>query len=460
VRGTTCATPGSSKTADSVAIANDSSVITNAAAGTAIDVCVISRDANDNAIPLQSATIVNSVGGTASTVYGQNGSYQQGTALSSGATNYLAIANVSESSSISGNATYTAILTDYLGNVVTLTAPFTYYGAVASLKLVNYSYAAQYGGTAISGASTAPAGGSSTPSNVGKVGTATSPYGVIQLIGLDANGATVNLSSVTSSTLPSNSITVQSDYTTTAVAAGSSNSAGAVVNFGTDSNANTQAEWGFENGELVVNCSASTKPEHLKITVNAVNSSSVAISSNTVDFYCSNTPASNAGITVTPSATTVADGGIASVTAKVVDASGYPVPDGTSVTYAVSGDGTVAPTTSATSNGVAGTSATTVANFVAGASDGTANVTAIAGNYANSASITVGTGTDANDQASLATDAANAATDAANAAAASADNATQAASDALAAVQALDAKVTSLISSLQKQIAALAKKIK
>ena len=139
----------------------------------------------------------------------------------------------------------------------------------------------------------------------------------------------------------------------------------------------------------------------------------------------------------------------------VVDENGYPVPDGTVVTFASSNNATIAPNTSATSNGVAGTSATTKVNFIANSENGTSTITAISGNYVGSATVTIGTGNN-----TIAQDASTAAQDAANAAQVSAQNATQAAQDALNAVQALSLKVDALFKQLEKQIAALTKLLK
>ena len=71
------------------------------------------------------------------------------------------------------------------------------------------------------------------------------------------------------------------------------------------------------------------------------------------------------------------------------DANGFPVPDGTSVSFASSNNSTVAPGTSTTLNGVAGTSATTKVNFIANSANGVSTITAIAGNYVGSTTITV-----------------------------------------------------------------------
>jgi hypothetical protein len=169
-------------------------------------------------------------------------------------------------------------------------------------------------------------------------------------------------------------------------------------------------------------------------------------------------------IVVTPSATTLAAGGTATVNVTVKDANGYPVGDGTAVTLAATNGSVVAPSAKTTSNGTFAAPA----NFVAGSEGASSIVTAIVGSKSGSATIAItgGSSDSANaaaDAAAEAIDAANAATDAANLAAEAADAATVAAEEArdaadaaTAAVEELATQVATLMAALKAQITTLA----
>jgi len=171
-------------------------------------------------------------------------------------------------------------------------------------------------------------------------------------------------------------------------------------------------------------------------------------------FYCAGGVAANSGITVTPSATDGAAGDAISFNISAVDANGYPVADGTSVSLVANNGAGIIHNAKTTSNGTF--KSTSLPSVVLG-STGPVNVTALNNGKSGSAQVTVnGSQTnDAIDAANEATDAANAATDAANAAAEAADAATAAAQDAQAAVAELATSVASLIAGIKAQITSL-----
>ena len=428
---TACAAVGTNHASDLANVTNAGTSITSALKTDSVAVCYITRDANDNLVSVTATGPVFSGLGLSTTTSGGG---------SSGKATLGA-------NTVSGATTITAILTDVYGTTITMTLPFTYYGSMATIALANYSYAAAYGGDH-AGAS-APLVATTTS----KVGASTSALGVIQVIAKDSAGALIDARN--GGNLTSAQITVVSDANpSVAVTAGSasSNSAGASVAIGSDANSDTYAA-GWTGGELAVDCAASTKAEKLTITLSALNSSGVRVISAPVTFYCS---ASAKTVAVTAASSSVDAGATTTLTATVADKYGYPAPDGTAVTFASTGQGVVAPASGSTWNGVAGTTDTNLVNFIAAGDGGSATVTAIAGNYSGTTSISVAGGSGSS---SLSLDAANAATDAANNAYDEAQNATQAASDALAAVTALSAQVSALIATV-KSLAAMVAKIK
>jgi hypothetical protein len=427
--GASCAVVGTNHASDQANVTNAGLSVTSALKTANLDVCFVARDASDNLIAVVASPIFSGLGKTGTS-----------SAASSGYANLGA--NV-----VSGTTTITAILTDGYGTTATISMPFTYYSSMASIALANFSYAAAQAGYHTGVAS--PLGATTTSA----VGASTSGLGVIQVIAKDSAGALID--AVAGANLTSPQITVVSDANpSVSVTAGSasSNSAGAAVAFGSDANSVTYVA-GWTGGELAVDCFASTKAEKLTITLSALNSSGVRVISAPVTFYCS---ASAKTVAVTAASSSVDAGATTTLTANVADKYGYPAPDGTAVTFASTGQGVVAPATGSTWNGVAGTTDTNLVNFIAAGDGGAATVTAIAGNYSGTTTISVAGGSGSS---SLALDAANAATDAANNAYDEAQNATQAASDALAAVTALSAQVGALIATV-KSLAAVVAKIK
>ena len=431
----TCAAAGANHAADLASIAAAASTTTSAAkSGTSIP-CFIARDAAGSLIPV-TGLFISTLGGSA-------------TSASSSAT----YGNASMAGAVAGNATVTAYLTDAYGNIATLTTSLAVYGSMATLTLSNGTYAALKAGANNTAGGWVNASAASTTTYA--AGNSTSSLGIIWMDAKDSNGVAYD---ATSQTLTSPKVTVVSDANPSVAvtaASGASNSAGATVTF--DIAATRAAVYAYTAGTkhnaLIVDCAASTKAEKLTITFSATNSAGTVVTSSPVTFYCSTSAKT---VTVSPASASVDAGATTTISATVVDAQGYPAPDGTSVTFASTGQGVVAPSSGYTSNGVAGTADTAVANFIAAGDGGSATVTAIAGNYSGSTSISVAGGSGSS---SLSLDAANAATDAANNAYDEAQNATQAASDALAAVTALSAQVSALIATV-KSLAAMVAKIK
>ena len=435
VQNTTCPTSTTlaSRSADLTYISTSTAVVTSAPkAATGLYGCVSLRNSSGTAVNAASVTFVHSLGASSST--------------SNGTTPI--ITDTIGTASNTGVATLTAIITDGFANVITLTTPVTYYGSVKTLTLTNGTYAASYKGAAVATAGSAYASyatGASTTTTA-DIGVAGSAEGLLILTAKDSNGNVVDLNDGVSS--QPTAFTVASDQVTTAPVAKQNVALGdsVAVSYSTSDIAKLGG-----NGVLVT-C-GNSKAEKLTITANGLDSSSAAIASSPVTFYCS-----GSALTVVAAAasSSVDAGAVTTLTATVTDKNGYPVGDGYSVTFAGTGAGAVAPSTSTTSNGVAGTKDTSVVNFIANGDGGSATITAIAGNYSGATSISVAGGSGA---ASLSLDAANAATDAANNAYDEAQNATQAASDALAAVTALSAQVGALIATV-KSLAAVVAKIK
>jgi len=395
---------------------NDANAVTSVYKTTSVHACISTRDGNNNAIAVT----------TASTIYVSTGYSQNATAS---ATQDKTLTNAN---GISGAATVTAVLIDNAGNAVTLTTPITYYSTLASIKIANKNYASEYAGAATTGA-------------------ATSGEGYLKIYAYDSANNLIDLQANGNST---GTFTIDSDANTATVADRGSDSAGATV--ATSYSAGNTASLGYE--KLLVNCTLSTKEEKLTITAWGKDSTGAWVKSNPITYYCSDNAVAKGSITVTPSATSVAAGGNLTANINYVDSVGYPVPDYTAVTMAASnGAGLNTPSTTTTNGAFTYPASVVVGN------NGPVSLLAVGTlNATGSANVDITGGAvdatqAASDQASLATDAANAATDAANAAADSADAATQAATDALNAVQALDAKVSDLFASLDAKIASIMK---
>jgi hypothetical protein len=337
-----------------------------------------------------------------------------------------------------GVATITVTLTDSYDNEATLTGTFTFYGDIATVELTNNSYS-----LAASGADA----------------------DAIYLVAKDALGTTIPLDEAGNGfSVDAGDLLVDSDIadiSTNADAKGEEDAAATVTL--ADLNSDTA---GVEAAEISVTCSA-LYSEKLSIKAYGTTDLATYVVSNAATYYCAG---SASVVTITPAATTLTKSGSTTLQVTVVDAKGYPVADGTSVSLAATSGGTVAPSSKTTANGTFAVPAT----FLASDLDGVVTVSAISSNGKSaSANITVGTGVAnsaaidaanaASDAAAEAIDAANAATDAANLAAEAADAATVAAEEArdaadaaTAAVEALATEVATLMAALKAQITTLA----
>jgi len=429
VQSAACPTVGASKQADVNALANAAPQSYGAAAAGLLHVCIYTRDANGNLInAATSSSIVTTLGyiGTTSTP-------------STGATNPAAAASSLDFyllgvSTMTGTATINATLIDAAGNAITLTTPVTWYGTLSSLTLAANPWSAQ-------------------PYADG-YGTTAPTVSPLTLTAKDSAGNQIDLATAANS-VTSSTFTVDSSGNTTTVADRTSDSLGATVS--TNFSSTDLSTYGVGNF-VSVSCLLSTGTEKLTITAWGKDALGNWVKSNSVDYYCSSSTV--ASLTVTPAATSVDRAKTTTVNVSAKDASGFPVPDGTAVSWAATAGSVIANSTT-TLNGALKYPAT----YTAADNDGTVVVTAVAGTkgFSGTTSIAVGTGTssavsaanDAVDAANEATDAANAATDAANAAAEAADAATAAAQDAQAAVAALASQVADLISGIKAQITAL-----
>ena len=336
-----------------------------------------------------------------------------------------------------GATTITAVLT-YGTSVISLSAPFTWYGDLAKLTLTNTYFASATSAADTADAITiaaADADGNLIPYSAWTDAAAT---GKVRTSITDASAADLML--------------VSSKGTgATVTGRGGSNAYATVVTSGADALVSTSY------GSINVDCAAS-RPESIDITIYGYDSSlatpAQTITSNTVTYVCSSATVATVEVKVGKS-----DVGLSSTTTVDVvlkDANGLISPDGTTVALAVSGNGNVV---LGGDTATTGGSLDTKATFVSAPTPNVATVTAVSGGIVGSATITVGGGVDnattATDAAAEATDAANAATDAANAAAEAADAATAAAQDAADAVAALSTQMAALIAQLKSQLTAL-----
>ena len=419
-----CPAAAASKSADVANYATNAASGAKAAAGL-IHVCIVTRDGNGTAIAVTTASQITTSLGYIGTTATPSVAAVAAAAASSQDMYLLGV------STMTGAATVTATLIDAAGNAISLSTPVTFYGSLATMKLANKGYAAQYGGAATFGA-------------------ATSGKGYLKVYGYDSAGNQIDFNDAANST---GTFTVDSSAVSTAATARTSDSAGGSVATAFASG-DVAVNYGYNR--LAVSCESSASEEKLTITAWGKDSLGAWVSSNSVDFYCSDNAVVKGVITVTPTDTSVVAGGATTVNFKYVDSVGYPVPDGTAVSLSASNGAGVNTPSTTTLNGAF----YYPANVVAG-SNGPISLLAV-GTLATSgtASIAVTGGSQeassaAADAAAEATDAANAATDAANAAAEAADAATAAAQDASDAVAALSAQVAEMIAGLKAQLTAL-----
>ena len=349
----TACTFGTNVSSDkAAAAANGASLVP---AGTQLDLCLMVRDGSGNAVGTSASTVVTSSFGVSANSAGSGTDGQEEIDLAA------------PSSILSGKNTYTVVIIDTYGNVATLSTSVTYYGSLKTLKLTNISYAAAAGGTFTADAV-------DTYAEFDALDSASTPVGVIGIMGLDANNNPINLN-LSANSITTSTWTVDSDKT-----------AGAPANKTKDTSSFTIRELATEVDELaatkyatnVAYVDCGTVNEKVTLTVFGKDSDNVDVKSNSVDFYCSGAVDK---ITVSAAGT--------SVNVDVTDALGYPVADRTSVALAASNGSVVAPSTKTTVNGKFATGATFIANSTAA----TSSVTAIVGTVAGTSAAIKGSGT-------------------------------------------------------------------
>ena len=420
----------------------------------AVYACLVPRDANGTVVAGATHVYASTSGGnlgagaatkaTATPAKYQDYGTVVNTAPYAGAAGTTMAINIQGDGITVGATTIALTVVDALGNTASFSAPVTFYGKVATLALTDNVSSAGYGDTTFNAAD-AVAG-----EHVGTAVVAPAVY----VSAKDAAGNSVASADIVGTTyawqgnVTAAKLNVQSTNTADVVAATAGKSNAKAVATVARASVSGTAAIGFD-------CSLQIKAEKLVFKAFAYNSTTAAwdIASGSSTFYCSDVAST---VSVTTTAADLAVGGSTTVNVKVLDANGYPVADGTSVSLAATNGSVIAPSTKTTAGGVF----TTAPTFIAGSGGSSSIVTAVSGGKVGNATITISGGASdasaaAADAAAEATDAANAATDAANAAAEAADAATAAAQDAADAVAALSAQVATLISGLKAQLTAL-----
>ena len=351
-----CVAPGASKAADDVLAA--AAKISRTPAATAVDVCVIARDANDNLLTVASATITGSFGrsDTSAADAGSNLSYDFDLAAASAV--------------LSGTETITAVVIDAFGNAAVLTTTLSVYGSLKTLAL-----------SAVRGSAYAAAdqtAGTNTAAGYVDYTSATNDI-VVGMTGKDANGAVIDLF-VEANTTSTANWTVDSDKVAGAPADRTSQTLGATVALSAGNASELSTTSGYGTNVAYITCG--TSPEKLTVTAWGKDSDNNWVKSNSLDVYCAGAAST---VTVTPSATSVATGASATVNVSVKDANGYPVADLTSVTLAANNGAVVAPSSKTTVNGVFATAAT----LIVGSDSASTTVSAIAGGKTGTATVTI-----------------------------------------------------------------------
>ena len=355
-----CITPGASKAADAVLI-TAASALSRTPAATAVDVCVIARDVNENLLTVASATVTGSFGRSDSTATdtGSDKSYDFDLAAAS--------------SLLTGTETITAVVIDAFGNAAVLTTTLSVYGSLKTLAI-----SALRGSAYAAADQTAPA-----DTYAGAVAAAyTSNDIIVGVKATDSNSATIDLAaSGQANSTATSAWTVDSDKVAGVPADRTVQTLGASVVTMNVSGELSSSKWG--TNAAYITCS--TKPEKLTITAWGKNSDAAWLKSNSLDVYCAGAPST---VTVTPSATSVKSGESATVNVSVKDADGYLVADGTAVTLAANNGAVVAPSSKTTEAG----KFATAANLIVGSDSSSTTVSAIAGSKTGTATVTVSGG--------------------------------------------------------------------
>jgi len=355
-----CSDPGASKAADAVIAAAEA--ISRTSTATAVDVCIIARDANDNLLTVASATVTGSFGRSDTVGANETGEYRYDLAAAS--------------SVLSGTETITAVVIDSFGNAAVLTTTLSVYGSLKAITL-----------SAVRGSAYAAVDQSTTDIdtyNEYVAATSTDRVLVVGIRATDANSAVIDLNAAgiaAANSVTTSNWTVDSDKVDGAPEDRTSQTLGSAINDLAPENELSSSRYGSSVGNVqYIVCG--TKPEKLTLTAWGKNSDAVWVKSNSIDVYCAGAAST---VTVTPSATSVASGASATVNVSVKDANGYPVADGTSVTLAANNGAVVAPSSKSTAAGVF----TTAATLIVGSDSASTTVSAIAGGKTGTATVTV-----------------------------------------------------------------------
>jgi len=321
------------------------------------DICVLTRDGNDNAVTPTSlfvSTTKGFVGGASA-----KGGTGPGTADDAIAAGMNAFGFNGDDVQ-TGVATITATAV-YSVSTITLTTQFLIHGDVATVELANNAFADTIDTTITDDAITITAkdaGGNKIP------------YQNATAAGWDT--ATANLAVASSNPTQAGTPVEGNEW-----------AQATVVSSGAADGTTGQTT----NGALDITCST-TKAEKITIKLYGGVTSDVPakdIISNEVVFYCSDVAST---VSIAAAKVALAKGESTTVNVEVKDANGFPVGDGTTVTLAATNGSTIAPSSKTTVNGKFLTAAT----FVASSDDSTSTVTAVAGSKSASAVMKVGTG--------------------------------------------------------------------
>jgi hypothetical protein len=357
-----CVAPGASKAADAVLAA--AAAISRTPVNTAVDVCVIARDANDNLLTVASATVTGSFGRSTTTVQdtGSNLSYNFDLAAASAV--------------LSGTETITAVVIDAFGNAAVLTTTLTVYGSLKAITLSSVR------GSAYAAADQATVDIDTYAEYVAATGT--DRVLVVGIRATDANSGVIDLNAsgvAAANSITTSNWTVDSDKVAGVPADRTSQTLGSAINDLAPENELSSSRYGSSVGNVQY-LVCGTKPEKLTLTAWGKDSDGNWLKSNSLDVYCAGAAST---VTVTPSATSIASGASGTVNVSVKDADGYPVADGTAVTLAANNGSVVAPSSKSTANGAFATAA----NLIVGSDSASTTVSAIAGGKTGTATVTI-----------------------------------------------------------------------
>jgi len=347
-----CSNQGASKAADAVIAAAEA--ISRTPVNTAVDVCVIARDANDNLLTIASATVTGSFGRSDTSATDETGEYRFDLDAASAV--------------LSGTETITGVIIDAFGNAAVLTTTLSVYGSLKKIEI-----------SALRGSAYAAAD-QTDPDNTyagAAAAAATSEDIIVGMKATDANSAVIDLAVSANSTATS-AWTLDSDKVAGAPADRTSETLGSSVQDQSVAGELSSTKWG--TNAAYIECG--TKPEQLTITAWGKDSDGNWLKSNSLVVYCAGDAST---VAVTPSATSVATGASATVNVSVKDANGYPVADGTAVTLAANNGAVVAPSSKTTANGAFATAA----NLIVGSDSASTTISAIAGGKTGTATVTI-----------------------------------------------------------------------